>query len=134
MADTETKQQFIELRAKGISYEKIANELSVSKQTLINWAKDFEVEISNYKVIEMDTLYEQYYISKQKRIEMLGQNLESLKEECAKRDLSVIPTEKLLDMILKYSSMLKEERVPAVFKEKQNTPVWDTDVVSSWSA
>lgn len=81
MADTETKQRFIELRAKGTSYEKIASELSVSKQTLINWAKDLELEISNYKAIEMDNLYEQYYISKQKRNEMLGKNLESLKSK-----------------------------------------------------
>ena len=39
------KQRFIEMRAKDISYDKISKELGVSKQTLINWSKNFNIEI-----------------------------------------------------------------------------------------
>ncbi|MBT2601832.1 hypothetical protein ABWK46_13160 [Peribacillus frigoritolerans] len=41
------KAQFIELRAKEVPYEKIAQELEVSKPTLIKWGRELETEISN---------------------------------------------------------------------------------------
>ena len=34
------RQQFIELRAKGYSFQKISDELNISKPTLIEWSKD----------------------------------------------------------------------------------------------
>ena len=34
----EDKQRFVELRAKGLSFERIAEELKVSKPTLIKWS------------------------------------------------------------------------------------------------
>jgi transposase len=33
------KEQFIELRAKGVSYDEIAKEIGVSKPTLIKWGR-----------------------------------------------------------------------------------------------
>jgi transcriptional regulator len=44
---TESKQRFIELRAKGWSFDKIAKELDKAKQTLINWSKELQDEIAN---------------------------------------------------------------------------------------
>ena len=35
-----TKEEFIELRAKGYSLAKIAQDVSVSKRTLVEWSKD----------------------------------------------------------------------------------------------
>ena len=134
MADTETKQRFIELRAKGTSYEKIAGELAVSKQTLIIWSKELEFEISNLKAVEMDSLYEQYYVSKQKRIEILGKNLELMKTELEKRDYSEIPTDKLLDSILRYATFLKGEFTGTVFKEKiKGWQELDLSTIDNWN-
>ena len=48
----ETKEKFIELRAKGWSFDKIAKELGKAKQTLINWSKELEDEIDNLKALE----------------------------------------------------------------------------------
>ena len=39
MKDQETKEKFVELRAKGLSFDRIAQELHVSKQSLINLGK-----------------------------------------------------------------------------------------------
>jgi orotate phosphoribosyltransferase-like protein len=36
MKDQETRGRFIELRAQGLSFDKISKELQVSKQTLID--------------------------------------------------------------------------------------------------
>lgn len=51
MKDTDTKQRFIELRAKGLSFDKISDKLNTSKQTLINWQSEFNAEIANLKAV-----------------------------------------------------------------------------------
>ena len=53
----EIKQQFIQLRAKGYSFDKIAKELGKAKQTLIDWSKEFQEEIANVKASELESLY-----------------------------------------------------------------------------
>lgn len=49
MKDPKTKQQLIELRAAGYSFDKIAKKLMVAKSTLIDWSKEFEFEVANLK-------------------------------------------------------------------------------------
>jgi transposase len=44
--DTKTRERFMELRAKGHSFDKISEELKVSKPTLIQWRKDLEKQIA----------------------------------------------------------------------------------------
>lgn len=51
MKDQETKERFVELRAKGWSFDRIARELKVSKQTLINWSRELALQIGNLKAI-----------------------------------------------------------------------------------
>ena len=58
MKPIETKHNFIKLRAKGNSFDKIAKELGVAKQTLIDWSKEFEEEIANLKAIELTDMEE----------------------------------------------------------------------------
>lgn len=53
MKDQETKEKFVELRAKGLSFDRIAAELHVSKQSLINWAKELETEIGNMRKLSL---------------------------------------------------------------------------------
>ena len=43
MADLEKQKQFIHLRATGMSYQKISEEIGVSKRTLINWGKELSL-------------------------------------------------------------------------------------------
>lgn len=42
---TDKQQQFIELRAKGNSFDNIVKKLKVSKGTLISWSKNFDLGI-----------------------------------------------------------------------------------------
>lgn len=116
MEDLETKERFIELRAKGLSFDKIAQELKVSKQTLINWSKELSLEISNLRAVELETLQEKYYALKEKRIELFGEKLKVIKEELDKRDLKDVPTDKLFDLLMKYATSLKQEEVETIFK------------------
>jgi transposase-like protein len=116
MEPLETKERFIELRAKGYSFDKIAKELGKAKQTLIDWSKDLEEEISNCKALKLEALYEKYYILKEHRIASFGKIVGALNKEIEDRDLSEVPTDKLLELLLKYSNQLKEEIVEPSFK------------------
>jgi transcriptional regulator with XRE-family HTH domain len=112
----ETKERFIELRAKGWSFDKIAKELGKAKQTLIDWSKDLQDEIANRKALELEALYEKYYLLKESRLETFGGMLTKIKDEVERRDLSDVPTDKLLDLFLKYNSQVKDEVVEPNFK------------------
>ena len=112
----ETKEIFIELRAKGWSFDKIAKKIGKAKQTLIDWSKELQDEIANRKALELEALYEQYYLLKETRLQTFGAMLTKIKEEVERRDLSDVPTDKLLELLLKYNSQVKEEIVEPVFK------------------
>ena len=116
---TETKERFIELRAKGYSFDRIAKELGKAKQTLIDWSKELQDEIANLKALELEALYESYYLLKENRLQTFGAMLTKIKEEMERRDLSDVPTDKLLDLLLKYNSQVKEEIVEPIYKTSQ---------------
>jgi len=112
----EEKQRFIELRAQGWSYDRIAQELGRAKQTLVDWGKEFKEEIANLKALELDKLYQEYYLTKESRLQTFGQMLTRIKDEVLSRDLSEVPTDKLLDLFLKFNSQVKEEIIEPQFK------------------
>ena len=119
METTKNKERFIELRAKGWSYDKIAKELSRAKQTLINWSKELEDEIANLKALELEALYEKHYLLKENRIETFGEILKELKDEVLSRDLKDIATDKLLDLFLKYNNQINEEMLEPIYKSSE---------------
>ena len=115
----ETKEKFIELRAKGHSYDSIAKKLGKAKQTLIDWGKELEEEIANHKALELEALYEKYYLHKENRLQTFGELLGKIKKEIEKRNLSDVSTEKLLELYLKYQAQAKEEVTDPVFKSSK---------------
>jgi transcriptional regulator with XRE-family HTH domain len=115
----ETKERFIELRAKGWSFDKIAKETGKAKQTLINWSKELQDEIANRKALELEALYETYYLQREHRLQTFGAMLTKIKTEVESRDLSDVPTDKLLDLFLKYNSQVKEEIIEPIYKSSQ---------------
>jgi len=106
------KERFIELRAKGYSLRKIAKELKKSRTTLIGWSKELDSQIAQYKAIETEALLEQYYLLKESRIQAIGEITAKLREEAINRDFTDVPTDKLLDLILKYDTQLSKEIAP----------------------
>jgi len=116
MEPVETKERFIELRAKGWSFDKIAKETGKAKQTLIDWSKELQDEIANRKALELEALYESYYLLKENRLQTFGAMLTKIKEEVGRRNLSDVPTDKLLELLLKYNAQIKEEIVEPTYK------------------
>lgn len=97
------------MRAEGFTLAHIAKELGIARNTAVNWNKELSEEIDASKAFEVEEMLEKYRMTKEKRIEMYGERLLALQDELAKRDLSEIPTNKLLDMMLKCAKALEAE-------------------------
>jgi transposase len=111
----EVQNKFVELRAKGNSYDKIAKTLGVSKSTLLSWSKDLSLEINNERSVAMDAIYEKHKLAKQHQMEMLGIQLGKVREELEKRDLSEVSTDKLVTMQLKLLDAINSNGVNVTF-------------------
>lgn len=107
----ELKRHFVELRAKGYSLARCAERLHVSKSTLATWQQDLEAQIASLKAIELEALQEEFFVAKEGRLRLLGEQVKALREELETRTLSDVPTDKLLDILLKYHQALREEYV-----------------------
>ena len=98
MKDLKTKERFIELRGQGLPLARIAAEINVSRPTLINWEHDFREEIDNAQAMELEAMYDKYFLSVRKKVEFFGDVLNRIQSELETRDLSTISTEKLFAM------------------------------------
>ena len=135
MKKTDVKEQFIELRASGLSYADTSKELGVSKPTLITWAKDLQMELHNARAMRMDELFEKYTVAKAKRIEAFGKRLSTILTELDTRDLSAVKTETLLTIALKHGEMLRAEHEPLTFEgEGSGLSIDDLFTQPTWPA
>jgi len=106
MKTIEQKEEFIQLRAKGLSFDKIAEELEVSKPTLINWQGEFLEEVKEAQFHELDNLLNEYKVHRRKRFEQNCKLLNAVYEELEKRTeklqkLSVTELAKLAETLEK---------------------------------
>lgn len=106
-------EKFIELRAQGLSYDRIAEETGTSKPTLLKWSSQYGRELEQAQYFELHSLLAQYGLLKQQRVESVSVLLQAVKEELQKRantdTLSRLPTDKLFTLFLALESRLKEE-------------------------
>jgi len=107
MKDTDKQKKFIELRGKNWSFQRIADEIKVSKSTLIKWSKEFKYEINNINQMELEALYEQHKMTKEQQINYMGELQGKLLTELKNRDLTDVKSDKILDMLLKTNDKLE---------------------------
>ena len=119
MIDSETKLKIVELRAKDYSIVRIAKELGLAKQTVVDTVKEMKDEIASLQAVQLDALYEAEALSVEARIKRLSALLAKLQTELDERSLADVPTEKLVDLILKTSSTLESSLVSPIFKSSQ---------------
>jgi orotate phosphoribosyltransferase-like protein len=75
--DIDTHEKFIELRARGHSYQHISEQLKVSKPTLIKWAHFHEVEIKNLRAMHLDSVWQEAKLCAEARIANLSASMTS---------------------------------------------------------
>lgn len=103
------KLQAVELRADGKTYKEIAEELGTDIQQAIDMASDESDKIATLRAVKMEALFQEERINQTGRIERLSALQARLKEELDRRDLSDIPTDKLITLYLKTSETIKGE-------------------------
>ena len=119
MITHETKLKIVELRAEGLSIQKIASTLGLSKQTVVDATKEMKDEIATLQAVRLDELYEAEALSVEARVKRLSTLLGKLQTELDSRSLSDVPTEKLVDLLLRTQKELEEAKVEPIFKSSQ---------------
>ena len=113
---TPTQTKFILLRSDGLSFDKIAKELKVSKVTLIQWSKLFEDNIKELQFLAMVEIKKRYSNTVAKRYETLLQQLDKIDNAILDADLS---EESLKDLIqLQQHTYSQIESIEKRFKTK----------------
>jgi hypothetical protein len=95
MYDTDTKAQFVELRAKGWSLARIAERLKVAQRTLVDWNRQEQEQIRSLRAIELEALREKILAAREQELTRLKKELDRLEAELAKRTVEYVSTESL---------------------------------------
>lgn len=121
MKTADKKMEFIRLRAEGKSYRTIEAEAGISRSTCSEWEKELRGEVARLRQERMEEVYTSYGMAKEARIRRLGETLGRIDSALAEADLTTIAPEKLLDLMLKYASALREEYAPAAYTLTEGT-------------
>lgn len=116
LIDMDKKRSILELRAKGYSFARIARETGVGKQSAVDICKENEEAIATLNAMELEELYEEQAITSKERITAHATLLSRIRTEIENRDLTEVPTDKLIDLYLKTSSAIKEEIITPNFQ------------------
>lgn len=95
MYDTAIRNQFIELRGKGLSLQSIARRLKVSKRTLVEWHRQERNAIRVLRAAEVEAVMERTLRSVEWNLFQLTHQLERIENELYMRDLRCVTTEEL---------------------------------------
>lgn len=88
--------KFLQLRADGISFDKIAIELKVSKPTLIQWSRLYKTDIEDMQFQAMQQLKETYNYNKKSKYEQYLKHLDKFDKAIDEIDLSTATIKDLL--------------------------------------
>ena len=134
MKEEATVQQFITLRAQGVTFARIGEQLGVSKSTLIEWSRRHQHLIQNLRTIEWETCVDAVLASRQERLRALAGRLERLEKELAGRDLASVPTSRLHGMAESLRRSLNREiNLPAFSAAVEAVPAEElSEEVLEW--
>jgi hypothetical protein len=102
------KIRFIELRASGTSLRKISSILGVSESILLLWSRELANEVVTARGIAFDEVFQTKKISREARLAEFGLLAERIRSEIALRDLSNVPTDKLVELMIRLDSKIGE--------------------------
>lgn len=112
MTEAEKKARFIQMRAEGQSYSKIAAALDISKTTCSRWNKELKAQTDKQEAETLQELYKMYGATREARIKATGETLQKIDKALAEKDYSEISLDRLLSLKLKYIEQLKADYSP----------------------
>ncbi|HMM53166.1 MAG TPA: hypothetical protein PKD87_16365 [Burkholderiaceae bacterium] len=109
----EEQARFIELRGRGMSFQKISEEMGISKPTLIKWNGELMEQVKEAQYMEFEGLVEQYGLFRKERFEVycksLNSALKEFRERAEKGELKNVPTDKLLNLVEQLERRLEKD-------------------------
>ena len=99
----EKQQRFIILRAENISFDKISDDLKISKPTLIQWSKLYQKEIKELQFEAFIKIKMAYSNNTLKRYETTLKQLEKIEDYILEADLS---QSKITDLFMIKNSLV----------------------------
>jgi len=86
---------------------------------LINWEKEFRDAISNLKALELERLYEEYFLTTEQKIRLFGKQVKAITEVLEKRDFEDLSTKQLLELLHTYYQILDSNKVELIFHTEE---------------
>jgi hypothetical protein len=124
---------FVMQRAQGKSFDKIADDLGITKQTLIKWQGELFAQIREQEFYEIQLITEAYAVTRRQRFDATAKTLGAVLAELARRvdtdQLAEMPTDKLVNLALILEKRLMQDtgrelvsvRTGDVFEDIQGT-------------
>lgn len=125
MHSTKTQRKFIQLRSQGLSLARIADQIGVSKTTLVNWNHWFDEEIEDLTKLERESSHEQLRLAHQADLTRLTKLRDTLETELSGRALADLPIEKLFLLSAKLREQILAAYNHGQLLEKQTPRVPD---------
>ena len=106
------KSTFANLKASGLSYDKIAIELDVSKPTLLKWGEELKYVIIEEARQQAEHLLSEFKLIRQARLKGMQERLENINLELQNRDLAEVSTKELFQIEESlYKSYAKQSQI-----------------------
>jgi hypothetical protein len=97
------------LRTQGLSFDKIAQKLQLSKHTLIDWSRDLAPELQVLRALKIETLQAEVLAQHEQRLQLIHDQMDRVRKELATRDLKTLSTATLFRLLLTHIQALKRE-------------------------
>ena len=91
----ETKDKFIELRAKGLSCDHIAEQLNISKGIAVAWSTRFKTRIQKLRSLELQAIQERVLNSYEQDLTYMADELKRVQQILRERDYGYVDTQQL---------------------------------------
>lgn len=107
------RMAFVMQRAQGKSFDKIADDLGITKQTLIKWQGELFAQIREQEFYEIQLITEAYAVTRRQRFDATAKTLGAVLAELARRvdtdQLAEMPTDKLVNLALILEKRLMQD-------------------------
>ena len=111
--DNDQRMAFVMQRAQGKSFDKIAENLGISKQTLIKWQGELFAQIREQEFYEVQAITEAYAVTRRQRFDATARTLGAVLAELARRvdtdQLADMATDKLVNLALILEKRLMQD-------------------------
>src|SRR5688572_29455670 len=111
MHSNETRDKFIELRAQNISLRKIADQLGVHRNTLLQWDQEYRDHIDHLRLVELEALQERILPKYEQELTDVAEEYRRVTAELRTRECSHQPTALLARRQLALLSQMNKMRL-----------------------